>query len=110
MNISAESFKLVELRAKTDRQLALLINRRLDTGLNFARLAADPDAQSRWASTEVFQDKAREALCEVGKLLPVVNTLSQPERRRLAVKLNQLRQLLETSEAAGGSCLRAACF
>jgi len=105
MNISAESFKLVELRAKTDRQLTEYINRRLESGLNFARLALDPDAQGRWASMQVFQDQARESLREAGKLLSVV---SQPERRRLTGKLNQLRDLLETR--ANEPCLRAACF
>jgi hypothetical protein len=109
MNISAESFKLVELRAKTDRQLANYINHRLEAGLNFARLASDPGTPSRWASAEPFRDKAREALGEAGKLLPLVNSLGPAERRRLACKLSELRRALETSNGAE-RCLRAACF
>ncbi len=105
MNTRSESFKLVELRAKTDRQLAEYINNRLDAGLTFARLFTDPDTRSRWASTDVFYTKASEAFEEARALLPWIAGVSATECHRLAGKLEELRELLDVQP-----CRRAACF
>ena len=101
-----QSAKLLELRAKTDRQLFEYISNRVESGLSYGRLAADPDARRRWASVDVFQERASKAYSEVHRLLPVVRNLTRPERRTLDAKIQELGRLLGTSPAL----TRAACF
>ena len=69
-------FKLAELRAKTDRQLVILIRSTLDDG--FASRA-----------------EAERVYSEVRALLPTVCDVTEAERRRLDSKLARLRTLLD---------------
>ena len=85
MNHSAESFKLTQLRAKTDRQLLTLIARMLDRGLAHG---------SRLAARQIF--------AEASTLLAIVRDVSRAERIRLECTLAQLHEL-------AGVCVRAAC-
>ena len=103
--MKTQSSKLVELRAKTDRQLHELINSRLDAGLNFARWAAQAQAGRRWTSQEIFQAGASDAYAEARHLLPWVDGLSRAQRSGLEFKLEQLRRRLE--DLSAGSRLQA---
>jgi hypothetical protein len=104
-----EVTKLIELRSKTDRQLVAFINSRLNAGLSYARLVAAPESDSRWASTEAFQAGAVKAYDEVRALLPWVKDITMAERRRLELKLEQLRELLYESTIHAGIRVQTAC-
>ncbi|HYW41565.1 MAG TPA: hypothetical protein VE959_01830 [Bryobacteraceae bacterium] len=105
MKTCSQSSKLVELRAKTDRQLYELISSRLDAGLNFARWAAQAHASGRWTSEDIFQDGASKAYAEACRLLPWVDGLRRAQRAGLEFKLEQLRRRLE--DLSAGSRLQA---
>jgi hypothetical protein len=77
--------KLTQLRAKTDRQLVTVIGRRLDAALELARRACAIEAQ------KIHR--------EITSLMPLVNTVSEIERRRLQGKLVKLETAL--GESAG---------
>jgi len=85
MNPSAESSKLIELRAKTDRQLTTLVTRMLDRALSC----------DGWVL-------AHEVYAEASALFSTVRYVSRSERRRLESKFSQLRQLM-------GARVKAAC-
>jgi len=82
-----QSFKLVELRSKTDRQLMELITRTLDAAMCLAR-SGD------------FRGQVERACDEVRRLLPA---LSKPERRRVEARLGEIADIL-------GPRAQAACF
>src|SRR5580693_9398115 len=109
MNSRPELNKLVELRSKTDRQLVRFITSRLDVGLNYARLVADPESDRSWVSAEAFESRAAKAYEEARSLLPWVQDLSNAERRRLESKLEQLGELLEESTIHAGLRVQTAC-
>jgi len=69
-------YKLAELRAKTDRQLVILIRSTLENGL-------------------ASRVEAEKAYSEVLVLLPAVRDVPEADRRRLESKLARLRQLLD---------------
>jgi hypothetical protein len=109
MNSRLKSSKLLELRARTDRQLVEFVSSRLNAGLTFARLATDPDVHDRWASTAMFQEKACAVYCEVAPLVPLVGNLSEAERRVLESKLDRLRPFAEERTACVEAPAGAAC-
>ena len=77
INTGAETSKLFQLRAKTDRQLLALIHARVDAGLQMVdRHAAE----------------ARKIYEEGHTLLPLVYDLTRAERKLLELKLCQLRE------------------
>ena len=82
MDIRTESSKLLELRAKTDRQLVAFMTSRLDSGL-------------RMAGIERHRAEAGRIYAEVKALLPWVYDLTKAERRFLEAKLAELRELLD---------------
>jgi hypothetical protein len=108
MNSRPEFNKLIELRSKTDRQLIVLITNRLDAGLTYARLVVNLGSSHNRASGEAFQTDALEAYDEVRALLPWVS-LTQAERRRLELKMDQLRDLLNESTIHAGMRVQTAC-
>jgi len=79
-----EPEKLLQLRAKTDRQLMDFIYSKLEAGLNLAALA-----DGEWASAGRSLDLADEALNEVQLLLPAI---SERQRRGLEPRVNILRE------------------
>ena len=82
--------KLAELRAKTDRQLVILMRSRLDDGLR-------------------SRAEAERAYSEVRVLLPTVSDVTEAARRRLESKLVRLRELLRARPAYAVARVQAAC-
>ena len=109
MNCTPDLTKLIELRSKTDRQLIQFITRRIDAGLNYARLLADPAADIGWSSVESFQINATNAYAEVHALLPWVDDITRTERQRLESKLENLRELLDESTIHAEMRVQTAC-
>ena len=88
MERRSQSFKLQELRAKTDRELAAIIDRELDLALCFASLDETQDG-----AADLLRARTQASLAEAGKLLAGVENLD--ERRRLGTKLQQLHEDLD---------------
>jgi predicted DCC family thiol-disulfide oxidoreductase YuxK len=84
-------FKLAQLRAKTDRELLILIGSTLD-GLRSARTS-----------------EAERAYAEARALLPTVRDVTEAERRRLEAKLARLRGLLDERPVHAMARAQAAC-
>ena len=82
--------KLAQLRAKTDRQLVILIRSSLNEGLR-------------------SRAEAERAYCEVRALLPTVRDVTEAERRRLEWKLARLRDLLDERPMHAMGRAQAAC-
>jgi hypothetical protein len=82
--------KLAELRAKTDRQLVILIRSTLDDGLR-------------------SRVEAERAYSEVRALLPTLRNVTQAERRWLEAKLARLRDLLDERPMRVAGRMQAAC-
>jgi len=91
-------YKLAELRAKTDRQLVILIRTRLDDGFRSARACAEETCE-----------EAERAYSEALALLPTVHYLTEAERRPLEWKLARLRDLLPARPAPAVARMQAAC-
>jgi len=109
MKSRPEFTKLVELRSKTDRQLVRFIHSRLDAGLYYVRLAADPDSDVHWTSGEAYHTSAAKAYAEVRGLMPWVGEMTKAERRRLESKWEDLRELLEGSTIHAAMRVQTAC-
>jgi hypothetical protein len=86
---------LLQLRAKTDRQLLGLIHSKLEDGLNLAVLAETIYSDGNKASAKRALEQGNQALGEVESLLPVLN---ERQRRGLDPKVSRLRQTLERLE------------
>ena len=82
--------KLAELRAKTDRQLVILIRSALDGGL-------------------ASRAEAERAYSEVRALLPTVRNVGEAERRRLEWKLARLRERLDERPVHAMARMQAVC-
>src|SRR5260370_42541950 len=89
---SLEPEKLLQLRAKTDRQMLDFLHSKLETGLNCAALAGKLHSDGNRTSAELSLELGDQALNEVQILLPV---MTEKQRRELDPKLNILRQTLE---------------
>ena len=87
MSATAQLFKLAELRAKTDRELVLLINNALDLGLLLVGNEDDVDPAG------VLHGRAADIYADTVMLVAVVENVR--ERRRLEGKLRQLRDALD---------------
>jgi hypothetical protein len=110
MNSRAETNKLAELCAKTDRELHALISGRLDRGLSFARLLLDEEARQRWSSMDEFAARAESAHADVSRLLPVLRGITPAERRRLESRLAQLREILDRASLCAVPRVQAAAM
>ena len=97
MSHSAEA-KLHELRNKTNQQLTSLIDNKLDRGLTFARLLQSDETRRDWSSIEYFHGCAERALSEASAWMPLLTEARKIERRRLEIKLAQLRDALAHAE------------
>jgi hypothetical protein len=87
MNTWTESSKLLQLRAKTDRQLLEMLTRKLEAARCFAR-------------TEEYRGRAERACDEIRRLLPLVDAA---DRRRFAARLDELCEMLHPAA-------QVACF
>lgn len=94
MNHGPEFSKWMELRAKTDRQLAAFLNRTVANGLRLALEAAETDAPELYG-------QAQKAYAEAHLLLPCLREVAIAERRRLERELAHLRRLLDETAMAG---------
>jgi hypothetical protein len=83
MHQDQEISKLTALRSKTDRQLMMFIQNRLDWAIASARL---DDRDGRHQARQIH-----EQICE---LLPVVDGLTGQQRRMLEGKLARLAELV----------------
>jgi hypothetical protein len=90
----SEFSKWMELRAKTDRQLAAFLNKTLASGLRLALAGAETDAPELYS-------QAHHAYSEVRRLLPGLREVTISERRRLDRELARLGRLLDEAEMAG---------
>jgi hypothetical protein len=79
--------KLAVLRAKTDRDLLMLVQRELDRALALADVEA-----TRGSPLQVQAEKALQTVMHV---LPKMSGLTNNERRELNLKLNELRVALD---------------
>jgi hypothetical protein len=89
--------KLAQLRAKTDRQLIVLIRTRLDDGLRSARACAEETCA-----------EAERAYSEALALLTAVRDAADAERRPLESKLARLRDLLRARPVRAMARMQAA--
>ena len=87
MKTWTESSKLLELRAKTDRQLVEVVTRTLEV----ARCLA---------GVEEYRSRAERACSDVHRLLPL---LAPADRRRFAARLDEVCEILHPAA-------QAACF
>lgn len=85
--VSSTSSKLVELRRKTDRELAIMIQRELERGLTLASVAA--------TKTSPLHVRADEIYSKMETLLPALDGASQREQSQLKLKLRELRVALD---------------
>jgi len=96
MSATSQSSKLAELRARTDRDLAAIINNALEIGLLLA--ANEPDADP----AGVLHDRAADMYADTVMLVEKVENVR--ERQRLEKKLSHLRDALDkAAETAGAS-------
>jgi len=86
MNQRTDSYKLRQLRSKTDRQLLTLIQRQLNLALDQAR-----------SDDETLQARAIAAREEICRLLPLINDIPAFEQRLLESGLEELTSLLSAA-------------
>jgi hypothetical protein len=84
--------KLAELRARTDRELLVLIERELDRALVLADLAANRES--------AFYGEAEKAYRSVITLLPKAPDMRRNERARIETAVKELRFTLDQVPAA----------
>jgi hypothetical protein len=95
MTASAQSSKLAELRAKTDRDLVRIIDNALEVGLLLA--ANEPNVDPGG----VLHRRAADIYADAVMLVQKVEDVG--ERRRLQSRLKLLRESLEQRQAQGAS-------
>jgi adenylylsulfate kinase-like enzyme len=82
---SASAISLTQLRAKTDRELAILVRRELNRGLTFARAARCRDAERSLATA---------------KTLLALTEVSVNARASLEQEMDEIRQELPCAMSA----------
>jgi hypothetical protein len=89
----AELSKFDELRMKTGRQLAELVNNELDLGIREARQALS------FADSGVFAEdhylKAKRAYAEASRLIPLIGEIPEDQPRGWEARLEHLQKMLE---------------
>ena len=88
--------KLAKLRAKTDRELSILIRKELDRGLALANVAA--------AKGSPFHAQAEGAFDRAIALLPAIPNLRPSDRSKLEAALNELRATLDALPQRSAQC------
>ncbi len=95
--ISAEQARFAELRAKTDRELAVLLHRRLHAAL--AGQVSGPGSRTH----------AEEAYTQAGVLIALIHHLPAKERKLLEGLRAQLRVLVENELISQEASVGASC-
>ncbi len=104
-----EVSKLEELRAKTDRQLLVVIRKELERGLVFAGVARTSYHLGDHALARDFLRKAERAYDEANMLLPLVRGTGRVEKTRLEARGRELCEELDELHEFRGGIMRAAC-
>jgi hypothetical protein len=94
---NAEQTRLAELRAKTDLQLTVLLDRRLRY------------AVSSLLSSDGQRSAAESVYAEARAILPLIYQLSHTRRKRMEALLVQLRVLLGSNRTPEIAKVYAAC-
>ena len=97
---SLEPEKLLQLRAKTDRQLLDFIHSKLEVGLDFAALAERLHSNGNQKYADRSIEWGEQALNEVQKLLPVMTETHRRVLRETLERLGRLRQPPKTRTAS----------
>jgi len=92
-----EMSKLAQLRAKTDRELVLILGNALELGLQCASANTDTTGHLRYRAEHIYTD--------VLMLLPKVEDVT--ERRRLENKLDRLSESLHGRAKTQAVCSSA---
>jgi len=98
----SDTQKLRILRARTDRDLLLVVNRELDRGL-----ALLDGAHTR--SSPLYA-QAEKALSMATALVARISSVSQEDGRRIEAKVNELRSRLDQVAAAAVAWVYPATF
>jgi hypothetical protein len=85
---STQRAKLLQLRQKTDHELARLVTNRLQSATQKARLIAE-------GNSEVVSADAEQAYADAAVLVRIIGSASGGERLRLETELGELRRLLD---------------
>ncbi len=93
---TSETDKYSELRAKTDRQLIVVIDKALRRGLEAARTLSSATRVNGTAAR--LRDIAGTCYAEAATLLPLVYEIEEPERAALEARLGELRAWLEGTD------------
>jgi hypothetical protein len=93
MSATAPLSKLAELRAKTDQDLARIIDNAVEVGLLLAATGGQSDSAAR------LYGRAEEIYTNTLMLLPKIEDVN--ERRQLEDKLKLLRESLDRRQAKG---------
>jgi hypothetical protein len=86
-----EPAKLLELRARTDRQLLSIIHSKLELGLQSVALAEQTYTDENTDHAEPLLGRAEQAVIEVKQLLPV---LTEDQHRNFGRQLKDLQEAL----------------
>jgi hypothetical protein len=95
----AELPKFDELRARTDRELAQLINSELDLGVCEARQALSADT---WALAEGHYVRAQRAYARASRLIPLIDEIPV-DQRGPEKRLEHLREMLDGLSVLGST-------
>jgi hypothetical protein len=104
---AAKTSKLAELRAKTDRDLAKIIENQLERALRFARGAGEQLPPKDRDSAKPSPARAEEMCAEAQVWLTKVE--NPGSRRRLETKWKQVRQNLNRLAHTKGRTYASAC-
>ena len=84
---ASNASKLAELRAKTDRQLSILVRREMERALVLANVAATRESP--------LYEQAETAYTRLKALLPRIGGMSRDERALMEANLKELRAALD---------------
>ncbi len=84
--MSPRTEKLIALRARTDHELIVLVNREIERGLHLLDAVL-------WRNSPLFS-QAEKAWTTATKVLPRITGLSNGDRLRIEAKLNELKTRL----------------
>jgi hypothetical protein len=102
MEPMSDHAKLAELRARTDRELQVLIERELERALPMAHVAANRES--------AFYCEADRAYRKVLTLLPKAPDTRRGQRARIEATMKELRLLLDQVPAPAKAQRRSASF
>jgi hypothetical protein len=97
----AKLSKFDELRSKTDKDLVQIIHNALDLGTRDASQALS--SADTWEIAERCRGRAQTTYVEASRLLPLVGEITADERRRVELRLDHLKGLLDSLSVIGST-------